>query len=230
MGKPYILSTALNKQNPESITGTWVYRHAPRAYRFFRLNLRTPTGSIDWDEVTDALDRCHQAKWDGRKRRAKKSYEDQAEVDLVLAKYHDNIYTLITSLDERDRRMRDRIIITLVRVAQKGNIRARQEAVTFIRYTVDEWIEKYPVLQRWGGFSDVLDEQIAACIRRYRFTGSFLGYVFKTLEYAGRGLAPLYSLDTPLFSPGGRPWMENVTQDVETGEIRMLGEKSHYYR
>ena len=107
---------------------------------------------------------------------------------------------------------------------------ARQEAIVLIKYTVDEWVEKYPVLYRWGGFSDILEEQIAACIRRYRFTGSFLGYVFKTLEYAGRGLVPLYSLDTPLSSLGGRTWMENVTEDSETGEIQMLGEKSHYYR
>ena len=223
-----ILSAELTKQNPKSFTGTWVYNNAPRAYRFIRLNLRTPTGNIDWDSVTEMLDRCHQAKWDGRKRKAKKPYENQSEVDLVLAKYQDKIYTLITAIGERDCRTRDRIIVTFVRLAQKGNVCARQEAVTLVRYTVDEWIEKYPVLYRWGGFSDIVDEQIAACIRRYRFTGSFLGYLFKTLEYAGRGLAPLYSLDTPISSLGGRTWMDNVTEDPETGEVRMLGGKTHY--
>ena len=205
-----------------------LYNNAPRAYRFIRLNLRTPTGNIDWDAVTEVLDRCHQAKWGGRKRKPKKPYEDQTEVDLVLAKYQDKIYTLITAIGERDRRIRDLIIVTFVRLAQKGNVCARQEAVTLVRYTVDEWIEKYPMLYRWGGFSDILDEQITACVRRYRFTGSFLGYLFKTLEYAGRGLAPLYSLDTPLSSLGGRTWMDNVTEDSESGEVRMLGERTHY--
>lgn len=218
-----ILSNALTEQNPKSFSGTWVYQNAPRAYRFFRLNLRTPAGNIDWDSVTDVLDRSHQYKWDGRKRKAKKPYENQAEVDLVLAKYQDRIYTLITAMDERDRKIRERILIALVRVAQRGNILARQEAVTFIRYTVDDWIEKYYVLQRWNGFGEILEEEIAACIRRYRFTGTFLGYVFKTLEYRGRGLAPLYSLDTPLSPIGGRTWTENVVQDEETGEMRMVG-------
>ena len=224
-----ILSTALTKHNPPSFTGTWVYQNAPRAYRFIRLNLRTPTGNIDWDAVTEVLDRSFQAKWDGRKRRPKKTYENQVEVDLILTKYQDKIYTLITVMDENDRRTRDRIIRTFVRTAQKGNILARREAVQLIRFIVEEWIEKYYVLQRWSGFGEILEEQIDACIRRYRFTGSFLGYLFKTLEYAGRGLAPLYSLDTPLSPKSGRTWMENVTEDPETGELRMLGEKSHYY-
>lgn len=124
-------------------------------------------------------------------------------------------------MDEKDRHLRDVIVVALVRMAQKGNTVARQEAVNLVRYTVDDWIEKYYVLQRWNGYSDELDEQLAACIRRYRFTGSFLGYVFKTLQYAGRGLAPTYSLDTPQSSLGKKTWAENVVQDSETGQARM---------
>ncbi len=115
------------------------------------------------------LDPCLQYKWNGRRRRAKKPYENRAEVDLVLAKYKDKLYTVVTVMDDYDKRIRDRIIVVLVRIAQKGNITARQEAITYIRYTVDEWIEKYYVLQRWSGFGELLEEEIAACIRRYRF-------------------------------------------------------------
>ena len=154
-----ILSDVLTAQNPKSFSGTWVYQNAPRAYRFFRLNLRTPTGNIDWDSVTDVLDRSHQYKWDGRKRKAKKPYENQTEVDLVLAKYHNKIYTCITAMSEQDRRTRDRILIALVRVAQRGNVLARQEAVTFIRFSVDDWIEKYYVLQKWNGFGEILKKK-----------------------------------------------------------------------
>ncbi len=216
-----ILSAELVKENPASFSGTWVYENAPRAYRFFRLNLRTPTGHIDWDAVTQVLDPCLQPKWNGRRHRTKKLYEDPVEVELVLAKYRDKLYTVITVLDEQDKRTRDRILVALVRVAQRGNVSAKEEAVRLIRYTVDDWIEKYYVLQRWSGFGDLLEEEIAACIRRYRFSGTFLGYVFKTLEFRGRGLAPLYSLDKPLSQLGGRTWAERVVEDPDTGEIRM---------
>ena len=222
-----ILDDALAAQNPPTFTGTWIFQNAPRAYRFFRLNIRTSTGNVDWDTVTSALDSACQYKWHGQKRRPKKSYENHEEVGRILAHYEGKLYTLLSTLTEQDRRTRDRIIISLVRLAQRGNLCARSEAVQYIRYITEEWIEKYYVLQRWSGFGDILEEQIAASIRRYRFTGSFLGYLFKTLEYAGRGLAPLYSLDTPLSPQAGRTWAENVTEDPETGELRMLGEKSH---
>ena len=221
-----ILSQALLEKQPRRFTGTWIYQNAPRTYRFVRLNHRTPTGNIDWDAVTRALDRSFQQRWAGRRRQAKKLYENREEVDAVLNKYRDKLYVFIASIDQKDRRLRDVIIIALVRIAQKGNTLARQEAVTLIRYTVDDWIEKYYMLQRWNGYSDALEEQLAACVRRYRFTGSFLGYVFKTLEYAGRGLAPTYSLDAPLSPLSEKTWAENVIQDSETGEIRMFRSRS----
>lgn len=90
-----------------------------------------------------------------------------------------------------------------------------------IRYAVDEWIERFPMLSRWKYNSDQLDEQIVGCIHRYRFTGSFLGYLYKTLLYSGRGLRPVYSLDEPLFRGSEKTKAENVVQDPETGEIKM---------
>lgn len=216
-----IINESLFEKNPSTFTGTWVYQNAPRAYRFIRLNLRTATGSIDWDTVTRGLDRSFQKRWKGRRREPRRLYENRDEVDIVLSKYREKLYVFIAALDEQDRRTRDVISVELVRVAQRGNTLARDEAVTLIRYVVDDWIEKYFVLQRWAGYSDILEEQLVACIRRYRFTGSFLGYVFKTLEYAGRGLAPTYSLDKPISLLSTKTWAENVVQDAETGEIRM---------
>ncbi|MEA2701627.1 MAG: hypothetical protein QOE22_336 [Candidatus Parcubacteria bacterium] len=96
-----------------------------------------------------------------------------------------------------------------------------QEALILIRYSVDEWIERYPMLSRWKYNSDRLEEQIAGCIRRYRFTGSFLGYLYKTLLYSGRGLAPVYSLDEPICPGSQKTKAESVVQDPETGEIKM---------
>ena len=65
-----------------------------------------------------------------------------------------------------------------------------------IRFTVDAWIEQHETIARWGGHEEELQDQIEACIRRYRY-GSFLTYLFRTLECAGRGVVPYqaYSLD-----------------------------------
>ena len=93
--------------------------------------------------------------------------------------------------------LRDVIGISFVRLAQHGNLLARQELMGLIKYTIDDWIERYYFLSRWRGYEDEIQKQLEACIRRYRYTGSFVNYVFRTLECAGRGIRParVYSLD-----------------------------------
>jgi hypothetical protein len=92
------------------------------------------------------------------------------------------------------------IAVALVRIAQFGNLLAKAELVNLIRYTVDEWLDKWNYMSRWRGRDDDLLVQLEGCIRRYRYSGSFLRYVFWTLHCAGRGLRPLcaYSLDDPV--------------------------------
>jgi hypothetical protein len=124
-------------------------------------------------------------------------YESHAEVDAILEKYRDKLYVFLTSLDKHDRQTRDMIGIRFVRLAQNGNLLARQTLMSLIRYTIDEWIERDYLLSRWRGREDGIQKQIEACIRRYRYTGSFANYLFRTLQCVGRGIrAPRYcSLD-----------------------------------
>ena len=75
----------------------------------------------------------------------------------------------------------------------------------------------------------MIQECIEGCIRRYRYSGSFIGYLFKTLEYAGRGLRPIvaYSLDDRLYSGGIRK-VARVALNPETAGpgLSRLGYKS----
>ena len=164
----------------------------------FRKNIRREYGEIDWDRLTYALDRPFQRLWKPR-RIAKKPilYEDRAEVQTVLNKYRDKLYVFIAASDKNERRIRDVIGISFVRLAQSGNLLARLKLMELLRYTIDDWIEWHRCISRWRGYEQEMQKQLEGCIRRYRYTGSFLTYVFRTLEYAGRGIIPprVYSLD-----------------------------------
>lgn len=83
------------------------------------------------------------------------------------------------------------IAIALVRIAQKGNTTAKEEIIKLVRFTVDDWIERHPRISLWNGYESLIQRRIEGCIRCYRYSGSFLGYLFKTLEYAGKGLRPI---------------------------------------
>ena len=109
--------------------------------------------------------------------------------------------------------MQSRMLISLVRLSQKGNICAEQEVVKWITYITDEWIDRYPQMYRWRGYADEVDGHIKGCVRRYRYTGSFLGYLFKTLEYSVRGKPPLVSLNDNIFGDKTREEYAKVEED-----------------
>ena len=108
-----------------------------------------------------------------------------------------------------------------MRVAQAGNVLAKAEVVELVRHTINEWLENDPHMSRWRGRDDQIREHLEGCIRRYRYSGSFVKYVFRTLQYAGRGVRPLYacSLDDPMGAGAHERKIDNVIRDPETNEI-----------
>lgn len=219
------LNTLLLKEEPLTFNTSWIIARAPEIYRYIHRHVRTENDAIDWDTVTRALDKSFQSRWVGRRHGPKKQYENQAEVDTVLKKLGDKMYVYIAAQDDEDRALRDRITVSLVRLAQKGNTLAEQQVVMLVRCTVDDWIERYFVLNRWSSYGEEIDDKIAGCVQRYRYTGSFFGYVFKTLYYCGRYLRYTYSLDREVFP--GHTLGENLVQDAETGEVRMYDRSQH---
>ena len=219
-----ILNRILTDEDPPIFDSSWVLKHAPQCYRFIFKNIRTETGRIDWDKVTLALEWKFQRLWTpGRKPKSSRLYEDSSEVNAILNKYRDKLYVFLAPSDRNDTRIRNIISISLVRLAQYGNLLAKQEAMKLVRYTIDDWIECCRFMSRWEGYDEEIQKHLEGCIRRYRYTGSFLNYVFRTLQYAGRGLKPLYafSLHEPIAFGSAKCWLENVHEDAETNEIRI---------
>lgn len=215
------LNRLLEAKQPESFSASWIYYNCPKVYRFVWKNIRADHG-IDWDQVTAALKKKHQKKWSGRRKTYPKPYRSKAEVNRVLRRHKTKLYTFVSAVDWDDKCTRDIITIALVRLAQNGNVRARQELMKLLGYTVEGWIEQSPRIERWQWYSDQIPEQLDRCIRCYRYTGSFMAYLFRTLEYAARGLRPhfVYSLDE-CYTDTEKSKIDNVVQDPETQEIRM---------
>ncbi len=115
--------------------------------------MRAEIGGIDWDRFTRALDRRFQRKWHTSSRNRTQSYRKKAEVGIILQKYHAKLYAFIAPEDKNDEHMRDIISIALVRIAQKGNVIAKEEIIKLVRFTVDDWIERCPTLSSWNGYA-----------------------------------------------------------------------------
>jgi hypothetical protein len=214
------MNQLLTEKQPDTFNRSWVRVNAPCVYRFIQKEIRIENGGIDWDRFTRALNPKFQKQWIGSFRKKAKPYRNKPEVDIVLQRYNDKLYTFLALADKNDEYIRDIISITLVRLAQKGNISAKQEIVKLLSFTIDDWIESCPKLCNLRGYDYMIQTRLECCIRRYRYSGSFMHYVFKTLEYAARGLRPViaYSLDDSLYS-GKRTRIDIVGQHPETGEL-----------
>lgn len=211
-----LLNEQLKEKQPAVFSSSWVLDNAPSVYRFVRLNLRTENNQIDWDRITYRLDRPFQKRWVYYRSKTTKEYEDQIEVDLIMNHHQPRLYVLLAPITNIDKRRREQIIISLVRLAQKGNILAQKELCHWLVYVVEEWIDKYQTLSRWRGYNDRIQVNIEGCIRRYRYSGSFLGYLYRTLEYSGRGLVPLqkFSFDDPVLD-GKKTKIDYFVQEEE---------------
>lgn len=218
------INKLLKEKRPDKFNSSWVRKYSPGTYRFIQKNIRTEIGGIDWDRITLALDREFQKRWLAPCRKRAKLYRNKAEVGIVLQKYHSKLYTFLTLAEKSDRHIRDLISIALVRIAQKGNIAARQEIIRLLSFTIDDWIERCPKISCWRGYDQLIQMRIEGCIRCYRYSGSFIGYLFKTLEYAGRGIRPIneYSLEDSIYS-GGKRRIDSIGMNPETGELLLFG-------
>lgn len=212
-----ILNGVLSEKQPTSFNPSWIVQNVPKVYVYVRKNIRTENNHIDWDKVTSSLNRTFQKRWIRYRYKQAKPYERQSEVDVVLNRYKDKLYTFLCPSNEKDKKIQQTMLISLVRIGQKGNVCAREEVVKWVTYITDDWIDRYPQMYKWKGYTDEVPDKIRGCIRCYRYTGSFLGYLFRTLEYSVRGKPPLVSLNDKLFN--GDKTLEEYAKVEEDWQI-----------
>jgi hypothetical protein len=185
-----MLNGIICKKKPTTFNSSWLKKHAPACHRFIRKYVRTPIGAIDWDRVTSSLQPELQRLWRPRIKRRHRPRRSRREIELILSKYRAKLYVFLAPIDAEDERIRDNIATSLVRSAQTGNVLAKKELSALVRYTVEGWLDTYRLMSRWKHREREVRKQIEGCIRRYRYSGSFLRYVFWTLHCAARGMPP----------------------------------------
>lgn len=192
------INRSLNKKQPEKFNPQWIKNRCRASYEFIIDNVKNEFGEPDWDLIISRLERHNQRLWMKRvKRQLCDYYSNKTELDIILKKNKNKLYTFIVQNDKEDKIICDWISIKLVRLSQKGNTEAKEKVASLTKGLVDQWIEYDKSLSSWKGYNDLIFDHINACIRRFRYAGSFLGYLHRTLQYAGLGLTPLekFSLD-----------------------------------
>jgi hypothetical protein len=151
-------------------------------------HIRTPDQkNIDWHTVIKELDPAWQDRWHPRRvdmMTGVEEYEDITEVDAILNKYREQLYLFFSTQGKKDRDMRDTICHELIRVAQKGNVDAKDTIITYATFTMDDWIDRIPRLACFRTLPEVSNNRLKKCIRGYQFWKNgpaFFGYLYASL-------------------------------------------------
>lgn len=170
------INRSLNKKQPEKFNPQWIKNRCRISHEYIIKNVKTEFGDPDWDLVISELDRHNQRLWMKKtKRNNVDLYKSKQELNVILKKYKNKLYTFLGQVDKEDRTICDWISIKLVRLSQKGNLLAKKKIVGLLENLVDQWIEFDKSLSNWKGYSEFKMEHIEDCIRRFRYAGSFLG-------------------------------------------------------
>jgi hypothetical protein len=211
------INRSINKKQPKSFDDKWIKYRCKISHQFIADNVKTEFDETDWDLVISRLDRWNQKLWmKGIKRKINEPYINEIELNIILDKYRDKLYTFLAQQNKEDKDICDLIVIKLVRLSQKGNILAGDKAVALCSYTVNQWLEYDRSLFNWKGYDELIFETTKACVRRFRYAGSFLGYLYRTIEYSGRGLVLLekFSLDDFSMVTGKRLLETFIKDDI----------------
>lgn len=209
------INRSINKKKPETFNSQWIKYRCKISHQFIVDNVKTEFDETDWDLVISRLDRWNQKLWmKGIKQKINESYINEIELNIILDKYKDKLYTFLAQQNKEDKCVCDIISIKLVRLSQRGNVLAGDKAVVLCSYMINEWLEHDRSLFSWKGYDELMIDIIKGCIRRFRYAGSFLGYLYRTIEYSGRGLVPLEKFSLDDFSlVTGRRLLENFIND-----------------
>ncbi|MEI7498270.1 MAG: hypothetical protein WCK11_03250 [Candidatus Falkowbacteria bacterium] len=218
------INRSLSKKQPITFDDVWIKHRLKVSYKFIKENIITELGGIDWDAVVCRLDYKHQKLWyKGVKiKQGIELYNNNAEVEIALSRYREKLYTFLVQINKEDKIICNLICIKLVRVAQKGNLLAKQRLISLLTGLTNQWIDNQK-LKNWRGYNDKIEQNIERCIRRYRYSGSFYVYLFRTLEYAGRGLRPLESFSLDDFNPvTEKRRSDNLVYDDDYGGAKLI--------
>jgi len=209
------LNALLVIKRPKSFDPLWIEYNDYHLFEHLSKYAKIETGEVDWDAITVTLERRFQKRWHWHRKNKSTvavPYENQEELDNALNLYGDKLYMALVPLNENDEKIRDRIFIRLVRISQKGNVLAQKRVIEWLTIIINEWIESRPGFTKWKGYPTDIIERIQGCIRCYRYTGTFMGYVYKTFLCSARGLRSTCSLNDPV-GKGNKTRIDYIVQE-----------------
>jgi hypothetical protein len=191
------LVKVFEEKEPSYITDRWIRRNARSLYMKIVRSVRK-NDNPDWERVVAAWPKKWRRLWvEGDYSRkflpriwamTQGKYSDKEELQNILAENKEYLYTLIESRSKEEKLVRDRIIISLIKLVHKGNADAMDYLVSSLELNCVNWIIYLDGMSIYETFYQDVINIIKRCVRNYSFEKSFMTYLFVALK---KGMASL---------------------------------------
>lgn len=198
------LQELIKQKKPKIITSGFIGKENPKLLKYFIKNMKDNNGEINWEIVTNRLDENTKKICRFSKRleqyKPKKEYINEQELNTLIEKHKNKLYTFFEVLDSSDYTSRDFICLDFINLAKKGNILAKEKLLDYLEILTTQWIEKNKNLEAFKTNGDLLRERLEKCIYYYKDDKEkiyFLKYIYTSLLLEAKRLEiPRYiSLD-----------------------------------
>ena len=219
------LKKIIKDKNPEAITSGFIGREDPNLLLYFRNNLKGGNDEINWGVVSENLGYDLRKKCHFPKRienyTPKNEYFNESEVNEIINSFRNKLYSIFETINKDDYEYRNKIYLAFIKLAQKGNVLAKEKLSDYLEILVTQWVENDEKLKTFIGHSDRLRERIEKCIYFYNTEESeatFLTYLHTSLSLEAKGIPrPKYIILN-----------EQYKNSKETIESRMKFEDEEY--
>lgn len=187
------LNDNLKRDNPEKFGPSYIDENYRNLYEYFYANVKDSSGrGINWDLIIDALDDDLKTRWSRNNRYYEKEpqehYEGGEVTADILETYQDQVYTMFQAQTPEEVDARNRIFKALISEAQKGNDSAKETALSYSKYIVEDWVHTSKLSRQVSSYPD-LDQRITRMIYNYDpVKAPFVGFLFQSLKKLALGL------------------------------------------
>ncbi len=182
----------LEKEKPKEWSPTFLAKKARHVFRFAERNLTNAKGGIEWDRLISLLPPEYQASW---KRKifleditVAEGYSNQEEVDQLLEKHKDSLYLFYESTGKHEEDAVNQICMDFIDLIRKGNQEAKETFTQFLQPAITKWLDSEALPASLAQNPEKMNERVDRCLYLWKKNKTFLGYVFRTLDFTARGL------------------------------------------
>lgn len=210
---------------PLYINKSLIRDNANALYKRIARNVRKENdGKIDWPRIVIAWpeewqkkwvwERCSEEKLPQKWKMTQGSYSCQDEVQIILSENKEYLYTLVSASSKEEKKIRDEIMNSLIRLAQNGNIEARKKLTPYLELKCADWGSAREGFHSSEMAYDEIMKKIDTCINNFDFSIGFLKYLHSSIrrQLIGEGLLSCHHLDFK--SEGGKSLYGRIDADV----------------